>query len=125
MPNIKSAKKRARQNARLRVVKGAQRSRVATSIKQVLRLVHNKKIKEAKKQFIQAQSLMDRAANKKLFHKNKIARLKSRLSRRIRLLEPSSASAKAPPPSSSEQTVKEEGAATQPESTQTAAETTP
>lgn len=102
MPNIKSAKKRARQNARLRVVKGAQRSQVTTSIKQVLRLIHTRKLKEAKAQFIQAQSLMDRAAGKKLFHKNKVARLKSRLSRRLKTLEHGEEQTSQPAPPSSE-----------------------
>ena len=84
MPNITSAKKRARQNIKRRAHKGSQRSEVRSSIKRVIRLVNEKQKEEALKAYQYAQSLMDRSISKNLFPKNKMSRLKSRLMRRLK-----------------------------------------
>ena len=86
MPNIQSAKKRARQNIKLRLAKGSQRNQVITAVKKVIRQTTENKQKESRESFVKAQKLMDGSVNKKLFHKNKISRLKARLNRRIKAI---------------------------------------
>jgi len=87
MPNIVSAKKRARQNIKRRAHKGAQRSEVRTFIKRVIKLADENQKEKALEVYQQAQSVMDRSARKRLFARNKIARLKSRLMARITKIE--------------------------------------
>lgn len=83
MANIASAKKRARQNIKRRAHNSAQRSQIRTYIKRVIKLAQAHQKEEALRTYKQAQPLMDRSVNKKLFTKNKIARLKSHLIHRI------------------------------------------
>ena len=83
MPNIDSARKRVRQNAKRRIHNHMQKSEIRTHAKRVIKLAQEQKKEEALKAYQQAQPLMDRSINKKLFKKNKIARLKSRLTKRI------------------------------------------
>lgn len=87
MPNIVSAKKRARQNIKRRAHKGAQRSEVRTFIKRVIKLADEQQKDKALAAYQQAQSMMDKSASKRLFPSNKISRLKSRLMRRIAKIE--------------------------------------
>ena len=87
MPNIVSAKKRARQNIKRRAYKGAQRSEVRTFIKRVIKLTDENQKEKALEAYQQAQSMMDRAARKRLFPRNKISRLKSRLIARVTKVE--------------------------------------
>tara|TARA_B100000575_G_C23001220_1_gene576923 strand:- start:505 stop:759 length:255 start_codon:yes stop_codon:yes gene_type:complete len=83
MANSKSANKRARQNRKRYELKHAQRSIVRTSVKNVLSAIETKD-KKAKDTFKDSQSNIDRLANKGVIHKNKAARLKSRLNNKLK-----------------------------------------
>lgn len=84
MPNIASAKKRLRQslkrNARNRSVK----SELRTEIRKVRETTTAGKLEDAEKEFRVAVEKLDRAAAKNIIHKNKAARLKSRLSAHLK-----------------------------------------
>lgn len=80
MPNIKSAAKRVRisrnANERNRTV----RTRLKTAIKRVRAAPDSY---SAEIEYKKAQVLLDRAATNRTLHPNAVARIKSRLSRRI------------------------------------------
>lgn len=83
MPNVKSAEKRMRTSA-ARAERNRQfRSRMRTALKRV-RGADNAEAASAA--FIEASSLLDRAARKRIIHPNKAARAKSRLSARVAAL---------------------------------------
>lgn len=83
MANSKSADKRARQNRSRYELKHAQRSIVRTSVKNVLSAVESKD-KKVKDIFKDSQANIDRLADKGVIHKNKAARLKSRLNSKLK-----------------------------------------
>ena len=83
MANSKSAEKRARQNKKRYELKHAQRSIVRTAVKKVEKAIETKD-KNKKETFKTAQAVLDNLANKGVIHKNKAARLKSRLSKKIK-----------------------------------------
>ena len=58
-----------------------------TSIKRVIKLTDENQKEKALEAYQQAQSMMDRAARKRLFPRNKISRLKSRLIARVTKVE--------------------------------------
>ncbi len=86
MANTAQAKKRARQAEARRERNVAQRSALRTSIKKVAKAIEAKNKKEAQTAFSDAQPLIDRMATKRIIHKNKAARIKSRLSAHIKTL---------------------------------------
>ncbi|MCL4380008.1 30S ribosomal protein S20 [Candidatus Dependentiae bacterium] len=84
MANIKSAKKRARQEIKRHSVNQARRSAVKTAVKKVMSAIENKQsAQEIEQLFAQAQSQLARAKGKGLFHRNAIARKVSRIAARI------------------------------------------
>ncbi len=86
MANIKSAIKRARQNIKRREHNASARSMYRTYIKNVLKAVKAGDIEAAKAAYQKAQPIVDKAAGKGLLHKNKAARIKSRLSARVKAM---------------------------------------
>ena len=86
MANIKSAIKRARQNTKLRQRNAGARSMFRTFIKNVLKAVEAGNHEEARAAYNKAQPIIDKAAGKGLLHKNKAARIKSRLSARVKAM---------------------------------------
>ena len=80
MPNIKSSEKRMRTNRIREQRNKAARSRLRTAIK----MARQTEGEGADAALLRAQSLLDRAARKRLIHPNKAARLKSRLARAAR-----------------------------------------
>ena len=86
MANSKQSIKRAKQNDARYVLKHAQRSKARTAVKAVKNAVTAKDTETAKKALIQAEKLLDSTASKKVIHKNKAARLKSRLSKAVKSL---------------------------------------
>jgi len=84
--NIKSAIKRARQNTKLRKHNAAARSMLRTYIKNIAKAVEAGDKEVAKQAFEKAQPVIDKASNKGLIHKNKAARIKSRLSARVKAM---------------------------------------
>ncbi len=76
MPQTKSAKKALRKDRRRAKINIL----VKKNLKRAVSLARKKKSQEA---FRKASSLLDQAAKKKIIHKNKAARLKSRLAKLI------------------------------------------
>ena len=84
MANIKSAKKKAKQDIKRTQVNLARKSAVKTAIKKVLTaLEDNASETQVVKLFNDAQAQIARAKNKKFFHANTAARKISRLAQRI------------------------------------------
>ena len=83
MANSKSADKRARQNKSRYELKHAQRSIVRSAVKKIIKDVENKD-KNLADNLKLAQSTIDKIADKGVIHKNKAARIKSRLNRKVK-----------------------------------------
>ena len=82
MAHSLSAKKRVRQNAKHRIINRARKSVLKTAIKDFeAAVVGDKKTAAGRYKLIVKK--LDKAASAKTIHKNKAARLKSRLSRRL------------------------------------------
>lgn len=84
MANTAQAKKRARQNEAHRQHNASLRSMLRTMIKKVILAIQTGQKKEAETAYQSAVSVIDKMANKGMIHKNKAARHKSRLSKRIK-----------------------------------------
>ena len=84
MANIDSAKKRARQSAKIRSHNAALRSELRTAIKKVRALIQNGSAEQARTEFNLTQSRIDAMAGKQIIHKNTASRYKSRLSASIK-----------------------------------------
>lgn len=83
MPNIKSAEKRMHLSARARVKHRSERARIRTAIKSV----HAADSADAGQARLRdAVALLDRAATRRLFHPNRVARIKSSLARHVNAL---------------------------------------
>lgn len=91
MANIASAKKRARQSEVHRQLNVQQRSKLRTSIKTVLKGIEAGDQKQATEAYKKALPIIDRMATKKIIHKNRAARYKSRLTAKIKGLKEASA----------------------------------
>ncbi|MFN8770927.1 MAG: 30S ribosomal protein S20 [Neisseriaceae bacterium] len=86
MANSAQARKRARQAVVRRTRNFALRTEFRTAIKKVLKAVAGGDKAVATAEFREAQSTIDRIARKGIFHKNKAARHKSRLSAKIKAM---------------------------------------
>jgi small subunit ribosomal protein S20 len=83
---LASGRKRARQDVKLNAANSSLRSKFRTSIKNVLKAVAAGDKTKAGELFKTAQGVIDSIADKGLFHKNKAARHKSRLSAKVKAL---------------------------------------
>jgi small subunit ribosomal protein S20 len=86
MANIASAKKRARQAVLRRAHNAGQRTELRTAIKSVKKAIAAGDKKAAQAQLQAAQSRIDSIADKRIVHKNTVARQKSRLSAAIKAM---------------------------------------
>ncbi len=86
MANTAQARKRARQAEKQRQHNASQRSAFRTAIKKVLKAVEAGDKAAAQNVFLESQSVLDRLADKEIFHKNKAARHKSRLAAAIKAM---------------------------------------
>lgn len=86
MANSAQAKKRAKQAAKARLRNVAQRSAMRTAVKKVIHAVELKDKPTAQAAYTAAVSALDKAACKGLIHKNKAARLKSRLNVKVKAI---------------------------------------
>lgn len=86
MANIKSALKRARQAEKTRKHNMGLRSTMRTRIKKVIKACDAGDHEAAVAAYREAVPVIDRMANKRIIAKNKAARHKSRLNKRIRSL---------------------------------------
>jgi small subunit ribosomal protein S20 len=83
---IASGRKRARQDVKLNAHNSALRSQFRTVVKNIQKAVKAGDKTRAAELFKTGQSVIDSVADKGIFHKNKAARHKSRLSAKIRAL---------------------------------------
>lgn len=83
---IASGRKRARQDVKLNAANTSLRSKFRSAVKNVLKAVAAGNKAQASDTFKTAQKVIDSIADKGLFHKNKAARHKSRLSAKIKAL---------------------------------------
>ena len=84
MANTAQAKKRARQNDSQRLHNASLKSTLRTAIKKISNAILSGDKKVAKKMFDENLPFIDRIADKKIIHKNKAARHKSRLNSAIK-----------------------------------------
>ena len=87
MPNIKSAKKRLRQNIVRRARNRATRSAVRTQCRKVGEAIAGGDAERAEAEFRLAAKKLDRAGARNIIHPNAAARVKSRLSVKIKALK--------------------------------------
>ncbi len=85
-PRLASGRKRARQNIKLNAAHTSLRSKYRTVIKNVEKAVAAGEKDKAVELFAKMQGVVDSIADKGIFHKNKAARDKSRLSARVKAL---------------------------------------
>jgi len=86
MANTAQARKRAHQSTQLRAHNMSLRSELRTAIKKVRKAVLAGDKAAAQAVFKESQSVIDSIADKKVVHKNTVARQKSRLSAAIKAL---------------------------------------
>ena len=85
-PRLASGRKRVRQNIKLNAANTSLRSKYRTVVKNVDKAVAAGDLEKAKAAFALMQSVVDTVADKGIFHKNKAARDKSRLSAKVKAL---------------------------------------
>lgn len=86
MANSPQARKRARQNVTRRARNASHRSMFRTYLKKVEAAIDGGDQSAARDALTQAVPVIDRMASKGIIHKNKAARHKSRLNKRIRAI---------------------------------------
>jgi small subunit ribosomal protein S20 len=88
MPNTKSAKKRLRQSLERRARNRAVKSAVKTQIRKASDALAAGSAEQTQAEFRLAVKKLDQAASKGVLHRNTAARLKSRLSARVKAAKP-------------------------------------
>ncbi len=83
MPNIKSAKKRMGLSAVARAKNRSERARIRTAIKRVRQA---QSAQEGQAHLRDVIAILDRAATQRLYHPNRAARVKGRLTRHVNSL---------------------------------------
>jgi ribosomal protein S20 len=86
MANTAQARKRARQSVKVNLHNSALRSTMRTAIKKIIKAIESGDKAAAAAAFTDNVSVIDRIADKKIIHKNKAARHKSRLSAAIKAM---------------------------------------
>lgn len=86
MANSPQARKRARQAEKRRNLNASQRSMVRTYMKRVDAAVNAKDASAASTALTDALPLIDRMVSKGIMHKNKAARHKSRMNKKVKAL---------------------------------------
>lgn len=86
MANISSSRKRARQAQKRRQHNVGLRSRYRTCVKKALQALASDDREAADEAYRKASSVLDSSVGKKLLHKNKAARYKHSLNRRLRTM---------------------------------------
>lgn len=79
MPNHKSSEKRVRQSEKRRLINRSNRTKVRTYIKKLRATLDSGKSEELQQALPETVSVIDRAVQKGVLHKNAAARYKSRL----------------------------------------------
>lgn len=79
MPNHKSAEKRVRQSEKRRAINRSHRTKVRTYIKKLRAALDSGKSEDVQKALPETISVIDKAIQKGVLHKNAASRYKSRL----------------------------------------------
>ena len=87
MPNLDSAKKRMRQDAKRHSRNLWRKRRIKDQVKTLETALHGTDLKVAQTEFSKTCSVLDKIASKGTIHKNTAARRKSRLSKRLKAME--------------------------------------
>ena len=85
-PRLASGRKRVRQDVKLNAANTSLRSKYRTAVKNVEKAVLAGDKDKAQDLFAKAQSIVDTISDKGIFHKNKAARDKSRLTAKVKAL---------------------------------------
>ena len=83
MPNTKTAWKNLRKSEKRRMRNQSIKSATKTEIKKFNKLIEEGMLEEARSYLPQVYKKVDMAASKGVFHKNKAARIKSRLTNKL------------------------------------------
>ena len=83
MANHKSAEKRVRQNAKRNEINRANRGKLRTQIKKLRAAIAHSDKSQSNELISPTVSLIDKAVNKGIIHKNTAARYKSRLTKHV------------------------------------------
>ncbi len=83
MPNLTSAKKRAKQDEQRRIRNRARKAVVKTESRKFFDMLHEGNLDGAKAAFPNVTKKLDQVAAKGTLHKNTVARRKSRLARAL------------------------------------------
>ena len=84
MANIKSAKKRAKQNEKRKLVNASRKTAIKTSTKSLIdAMAQGKDVETLKAMLKDVESKVARAKNKHVLHKNAAARKVGRLAKRV------------------------------------------
>ena len=83
MSSAKAANKIARSAERRRLRNSSIKTRMKTAISGAEKLINAREAKEAQEKVATATSNIDRAVSKGIIHRNRAARLKSRLARKL------------------------------------------
>ena len=86
MPNIKSSIRSGKTDAERRAKNAQVKSQVRTATRKTVEAVAAGQAEEAKAAFIKATSVIDKAANKGVLHKNTAARKKANLAAKVNAL---------------------------------------
>ena len=87
MPNIQSARKRLKQSLVHRERNRATKRSIHTECKKVLEAVKSGNVQQAETELRTVAKKVDKAAAKKIIHRNAAARVKSRLSAKVKKLK--------------------------------------
>ena len=90
MPNTKTAAKSMRQNASQNTTNRARKTAIKNTSKRVTKAVADGNVATAEEAFRGAQKKLDKAVKGNTIHRNKAARRKSRLQKKINALKASS-----------------------------------
>lgn len=86
MPNSRQAKKRMIQSEKSRQYNHSYISKMRTSIKSLLKSIDKKDVELVNLNFKIAVSIIDKSVNRNLIHKNKAARYKTKLNKKVKNL---------------------------------------
>lgn len=86
MPNIKSSIRSVKTDAERRAKNAQVKSQIRTATRKTVEAVAAGQAEEAKAAFIKATSVIDKAANKGVLHKNTAARKKANLAAKVNAL---------------------------------------
>ncbi len=87
MPNTESSKKRVRQNAKRNALNNWRKRLVKDTVKSLEKAIHDKDLKGAEATFKNVCRVLDRVSSTSTMHKNTAARKKSRLHKRLKVLQ--------------------------------------